>query len=143
MIGRPVVPFTLHTLRGLRWTKLVTTTTRDTFKATSVLNVSCHLIHAPSIRGQTHLLDLMHPCLNVDEIVRLIAHELVTSRGRPSAVRLACCCKSFEDPVLDTLWKTHDSPLPLLELFLGHVWDEREHTVSVPTTNVFFLSLTI
>ena len=43
----------------------------------------------------------MHACLNVDEIVRLIAYELVASGGYATAVALARCCKSFEDPVLD------------------------------------------
>ena len=52
---------------------------------------------------QTHLLDSMHPCLNVDEIVRLIAHELVAPGGEATAAGLACSCKSIEDLVLDTL----------------------------------------
>jgi len=51
----------------------------------------------------------MHHCLNVDEIVRLIVHELVTSGGRGTAVSLVCCRKSFEDLALDVdkcaLWE--------------------------------------
>ena len=54
-----------------------------------------------------YLLDPMHPCLYVDEIVRLIAHELVASKGHAASVALACCCKSFEDPALDALWETN------------------------------------
>ena len=81
----------------------------------------------------------MHRCLHVDEIVRLIASELVTSEGKGTAVSLACCCKSFEDPVLDTLWATQDQLLPLLKSFPGDVWNEDECIVSAPTTCVSFL----
>ena len=51
----------------------------------------------------------MHACLNVpDEILRLIACELVASEGQATAVPLACCSQSFEGPVLDALWETQD-----------------------------------
>jgi len=80
----------------------------------------------------------MHPCLNVDEIVRLIARELVASGGGGTAVGLACCRKSFEDPVLDTLWETQQELLPLLKSFPGGVWNDDGCTVSVPTMCVFF-----
>jgi len=75
----------------------------------------------------------MHPCLNVDEIVRLVACELVASRGEGTAVGLACCRKSFEDPVLDTLWETQDRLPPLLKSLPGDVWNDSACTVSVPT----------
>ena len=84
----------------------------------------------------------MHSCLHVDEIVRLIAHELVTSRGKQTAVSLACCCKIFEDPVLDTLWETQDRLLPLLKSFPGDVWNDDGCTVGAQMICVF-LSLTI
>ena len=128
-----------HSTRLNLWqTKFVTTITRDTSKATLGSNVSCHLIHAPSVHGQTYLLDSMHPCLNVDEIVRPIAHELVTSGGKASAVSLAWCCKSFEDPVLDVLWAEQEGLLPLLKSLPGGVWNDDECTVSVPKTCDFF-----
>jgi len=79
----------------------------------------------------------MHACLNVDEIVRVIAYELVTSKGRGVAVSLACCCKSFEDPVLDALWETQEQLLPLLKSLPGDIWDGDGYTVSAPTTHVF------
>jgi len=85
----------------------------------------------------------MHACLNVDEIVRLIALELVASGGEASAACLACCCKSFEDPVLDPLWTEQRLLLPLLKCFPGNVWKEGGYSVSVPTTYLFFLSSTI
>ena len=52
----------------------------------------------------------MHACLNVDEIIRLIARELVASESKATAAALACRRKTFEDPVLDTLWETQGRP---------------------------------
>ena len=72
----------------------------------------------------------MHACLYVDEIVRPIACELVTSGGEATAVALACCCKSFEDPVLDALWETQEWLTPLLKTFPEDVWNEGKCTVS-------------
>ncbi|KAF9643055.1 hypothetical protein BDM02DRAFT_3264243, partial [Thelephora ganbajun] len=71
------------------------------------------------LRGSTQ------PCLSVDEILRLIACELVASRGRKTAVALACCCKSFEDPALDALWGEWQMRLlPLLKTLPGDVWNQ-------------------
>ena len=78
----------------------------------------------------------MHVCLNVDEIVRAIACELVTSKGRGTAVAFACCCKSFEDPVLDALWRTHGAIFTLLKTLPEDVYRSRR-AVSVPMTCVF------
>jgi len=71
----------------------------------------------------------MHTCLNVDEIVRLIACEVV-SKSEIAAVALACCRKSFEDPVLDALWETQEKLLPLFKSLPGDVWSEGGCTVS-------------
>ena len=79
----------------------------------------------------------MHQCLNVDEILRLFAHELVASGAKRTAVALACCCKSLEDPVLDALWEGQYRLLPLLKSLPGDVWDEGGYAVSAPTTYVF------
>lgn len=65
----------------------------------------------------------MHACLSVAEILRAIATELVKSGARATAVALALCCKTLEDPVLDTLWKTQDQLLPLLKSFPGDAWN--------------------
>lgn len=81
----------------------------------------------------------MHPCLYVDEIVRLIAGELVASGGRATAVALARCCKSFEDPVLDVLWQTQERLFPLFKSFPEDIWDRSEENVSIPTTPILFL----
>ena len=68
----------------------------------------------------------MHPSLHVDEILRLLACELVASEARATAVVLARCCKSFEEPVLDALWETQDELSPLLECFPQDVWEEEQ-----------------
>ena len=78
----------------------------------------------------------MHRSLNVDEIVRLIACELTTSEKKATAVCLACCCKGFEDPVLDVLWKTQVRLSPLFECLPGDVWKEGGYTVGAPTTRI-------
>ena len=65
----------------------------------------------------------MHPCLSVDEILRLLASELVASEAKATAVALASCCKSFEDPVLDALWEAQDRLVPLLKCFPQDVWE--------------------
>ena len=79
----------------------------------------------------------MHACLNVDEIVRLIACELVASRGHTTAAALARCCKTFEDPVLDVLWVKQTKLFPLLKSLPGDVWNDDKCTVSASTTYVF------
>ena len=70
----------------------------------------------------------MHPCLGVDEILRLIASELVTSGTKATAAALACCCKSFEDPMLDALWRKQYELTPLLKCFPQDVWNEEDES---------------
>ena len=82
----------------------------------------------------------MHTCLNVDEIIRLIACELVASEAKATAVALACCCKNVEDPVLDALWETQEQLLPLLNSLMGYVWNDVGSIVSVPATHTFLPS---
>jgi hypothetical protein len=87
--------------------------------------------------AQRCLQDSMHVCLNVEEILRLIAYELVASEGKTIAVALACCCKAFEDPVLDALWETQDKLVPLLKSFPEAVWGyEGGNLVSATTASV-------
>ena len=68
----------------------------------------------------------MHPCLNLDKILRLLASKLVASEAKKTAVSLACCCKNFEDPVLDVLWEVQDGLTPLLKCLPQEVWEERD-----------------
>ena len=65
-----------------------------------------------------------HPCLNVHEIPSPFARELAESEAKATAVALACCCKSFEEPVLDALWETQERLTPLLRCIPQEVWEE-------------------
>ena len=72
-----------------------------------------------------------HRCLNVDEILGLVARELVESNLKATAVSLACCRRSFQDPILETLWETQDRLIPLLKCLPQEVWKvERKGFVS-------------
>lgn len=100
--------------------------------ATLVLTVSYHFVPVSSMYSLTRPLGPMHACLHVDEIVRLIANELVASQDRTTAVALARSCRGFEDPVLDALWGTYHQLAPLLKTFPEDIWnDKSERTVSV------------
>ena len=68
----------------------------------------------------------MHRCLNLDEMLRLLACELVGSELKATAVSLARCCKSFENPVLHVLWETQDRLTPLLKCLPQEVWEEED-----------------
>ena len=76
----------------------------------------------------------MHPCLKVDEILRLLARALVGSEAKATIVALARCCKTLEEPMLDELWETQDRLTPLLESFPPDIWEgEGQAFVSPPT----------
>ena len=66
----------------------------------------------------------MHPCLSVDEIIRLLVRELVWSEAKGSAVAFGCCCKNLEDPVLDVLWATQVRMTPLLKCLPQDTWED-------------------
>ena len=68
----------------------------------------------------------MHPCLNVDEILRIVTCQLLKLEAKATAVSLACCCRNFGDPVLDELWETQDRLTPLLKCLPEGVWEEEE-----------------
>ena len=79
----------------------------------------------------------MHHCLNVDEILRLVAYELVASEAEGTAAALARCCKTFEEPVLDVLWETQNQLTPLLKTFPRDVWEEHDgYFVSLLTASM-------
>ena len=82
----------------------------------------------------------MHPCLSVDEILRFLARELVASNKKATAVSLACCCKCFEDPVLDTLWETQNELIPLLKSLPKGVWKMEVGRFVSPLTALTFFS---
>ena len=76
----------------------------------------------------------MHHCLSVDEILRLLAYELVASEAKATAAALARCCKTFEEPVLDVLWETQDQLAPLLKCLPRDVWGEGDESIVSPLT---------
>ena len=76
----------------------------------------------------------MHRCLSVDEILRLLACELVASEAKATATALACCCKTFEDPVLDVLWEAQDQLTTLLKCLPQGVWEEEDESFVSPLT---------
>ena len=84
----------------------------------------------------------MHPCLSVDEIIRFVACELVASEAKGTAVALGCCCRSFQDPVLDVLWEEQDRLAPLLECFPRDVWKE-EGSLVCQLMSFIFSALTV
>ena len=83
----------------------------------------------------------MHSCLGVDEILELVARELVASGAKGTAVSLACCCRNFEDPVLDPLWETQDRITPLLKCLPQEVWKEEQGTFVSQLITLLFLAL--
>lgn len=81
----------------------------------------------------------MHRCLCVDEIVVQIAGELVAAKRNATAVALASCCRRFEDPVLDALWRTQDIFVPLLGIFPGDIWSPGGYRVRMVATTIVLL----
>jgi len=72
----------------------------------------------------------MHRCLSVDEILGLLACELVASGAKAAA--------AAEDPLLDALWETQNRLTPLLDCFPQDVWDEgSESFVSHSVVDIF------
>jgi hypothetical protein len=78
----------------------------------------------------------MHHVFELDEILRIIAKNLTdTGRsGLQGALSLACCCKPFSAPVLDTMWEEEQTDfVVLLKTFPQSVWEITDHTfVSLP-----------
>ena len=68
----------------------------------------------------------MHLFLKTDDILELLARELVQSELKATAVSLACCCRGFEDSLLGVLWKTQDRLTPLLKCLPQEVWAEED-----------------
>lgn len=83
----------------------------------------------------------MHPCLCIDEIVRLIARILVEAGSRPDVVALALCCKSFEDPALDALWEIQFDLTLLFRTLPVDIWGPDGYDVSVALSTLAFSAL--
>ena len=48
--------------------------------------------------------EMPHEVFKIDEVLRLIAGHVVDLCG-PGAIAFACCCKTFEEPVLSFYWE--------------------------------------
>ncbi|KAJ7151237.1 hypothetical protein C8R46DRAFT_1358121 [Mycena filopes] len=63
----------------------------------------------------------MHPCLQTDDIVRLICAEATYG----SLAALACTARTFHPHALDFLWQSQSSIKPLLQCFPSDLWEYR------------------
>jgi hypothetical protein len=64
----------------------------------------------------------MHHVFEVDEILRIVTSS-VGYEDCKDAVSLACCCKSFSAPALDTVWGTYQRKFTwLLRTLPPSVW---------------------
>ena len=65
---------------------------------------------------------MTHRTLAVDEILREIITHVINIHP-PTAVSLACCAKSFEEPALSALWKTQKELPTLVKVLPPDSWD--------------------
>lgn len=82
---------------------------------------------------------MAHRCWALDEIVRAIAANLVTNWATASAVALACCSKSFEEPALGEIWRRLtflDGLDPLIKCFPPEVWEIRGEDRKLASTTM-------
>ena len=63
-----------------------------------------------------------HRVFRINELTRFIASRLIPI-SRKSAVNLACVCRYLEEPVLSTLWETHESLDTLLQVLPEGYWE--------------------
>ena len=57
---------------------------------------------------------MAHRVLAVDEILREVTARVIDVHP-PTAISLACCAKSFEEPALSALWKIQDELRTLIK----------------------------
>lgn len=65
---------------------------------------------------------MFHQALGVDEILRAVT-AWVVKICPPTAVALACCAKSFEEPALSALWKTQKELPTLIKTLPPDSWE--------------------
>ena len=70
-----------------------------------------------------------HRALGIDEIFRELAAWVVDTHP-PTAVSLACCVKSFEEPALRALWKTQIELPTLIKTLPPECWELRPQNSS-------------
>ena len=67
---------------------------------------------------------MSHRALAVDDILREVAGWVVDTHP-PTAISLACCAKTFEEPALSALWKIQDELWILIRALPPDSWDLR------------------
>ena len=78
----------------------------------------------------------MHHIFELDEIIRLIANNLVDIGCNRGALSLACCCKLLSVPVLDTMWEWEQTDLTtLIMTFPPDLWEATPHAIVSPPQN--------
>lgn len=80
---------------------------------------------------------MAHRCWAINKIVRAIVAILVRDRKKASAVALASCSKSLEEPALGEIWLRVSSLMTLVKCFPPDVWEFRdeERTPASTTTS--------
>lgn len=79
---------------------------------------------------------MTHRCWELDEIIRAIAAHLVFDKARASAVSLASCSKSLEEPALGEVWRGLSSLTPLVKCFPPEVWEIRDEILASTGTHL-------
>ena len=87
-----------------------------------LLRTSCGRLASASPSTTTTTIIMPHRVLGIDEILREVASRVV-DRDPPTAVSLACCTKSFEEPALRALWKTQTELTILIKTFPPDCWE--------------------
>jgi hypothetical protein len=70
----------------------------------------------------------MHRCLFITEILYLIFEEIWSGaeQRHKTLATMARCCRAFEAPALDVLWRAQDSLEPLLACLPADIWQDRD-----------------
>jgi len=68
---------------------------------------------------------MAHRCWAVNEIVSAIVAILVRDGKKASAVALASCSKSLEEPALGEIWRRVSTLVPLVKCLPPEVWEIR------------------
>jgi len=91
---------------------------RDDSRTNLRINRWCDSRRRSSLSANTIM---HHRAFAIDEILREVTAR-VTRIHPPTAVALACCAKSFEEPALSALWMTQDELLTLIKTLPPDSW---------------------
>jgi hypothetical protein len=66
---------------------------------------------------------MIHQCLNIPEVLRLVFRGMTTKKDMLSA---ALTCHAFLEPGLDEIWSSINPFRPLISCLPGDTWEIRE-----------------